>query len=151
MQFKRLILLASLALASPSFAQEKPVFTDAELLDLSRSMAKLIGMSPAGTTLYAEEMFKRSRTISYREIEEADLALAEELERDAPDQRRLQELADRVARAAAAINAQRSQDLIAVASRLSPADRKILARFKSSLLQESLAKQRPVTAILPSG
>ena len=99
------------------------------LLEASRAMTRIVGLSPAGTEIWAKLSVERSNTQKFTAFDRIDRQIGEQLALDNPDKAKLAALAKAYAAEKTRFELDEQNRMIADAFQLSDADRKILGRF----------------------
>ena len=99
------------------------------ILEASRGMTRLVGMSPAGTETWARLSVARGEKQDLSAFDRIDREIGEQLALDTPDKTKLAALAKAYAAERARVELNEQNQMIADAFQLSDADRKILGRF----------------------
>ena len=115
-----------------------------QLLEASRAVTRLVGMSPEGTEIWAKLSVARSEKQHYSGFDRIDREIGEQLALDVPDKGKLAALARAYASEKAAFELRERDQLIADAFRLPDADRKTLGRF----LVRSRTNSKPAAPVL---
>jgi hypothetical protein len=113
------------------------------ILEASRGMTRLVGMSPAGTETWARLSVARGEKQGSAAFDRIDREIGEQLALDTPDKAKLAMLARAYAAERARVELNEQNRMIADAFQLSDADRKILGRF--------LVRSRTPQARTPQG
>jgi hypothetical protein len=113
------------------------------ILEASRGMTRLVGMSPAGTETWAGLSVARGEKQDLSAFDRIDREIGEQLALDTPDKAKLAALAKAYAAERARVELNEQNRMIADAFQLSDADRKILGRF--------LVRSRTPQARTPQG
>jgi uncharacterized membrane protein YccC len=118
------------------------------ILEASRGMTRLVGMSPAGTETWARLSVARGEKQDLSAFDRIDREIGEQLALDTPDKTKLAALAKAYAAERARVELNEQNQMIADAFQLSDADRKILGRF---LVRSRTPQARTPQARTPQG
>jgi hypothetical protein len=140
-----LALAAILTTASVLSAQSRPGFYD----EAAVNIARLIGMSPEGTKLWASERMAASDPATFKRSTELHKALGEQLALDRPDRALLKRLSAAIVAEEARQQRLENDQLLRAAFLLSDADRKALGRFMVRSASDELREPKPVLQALP--
>ncbi|WP_179640781.1 hypothetical protein [Sphingomonas guangdongensis] len=124
---------ATLLLGVPAASQ----MTQSQQLDAARSISRLLGLSPAGTELWARQSLKRARNDELDKISAVELEIGRELARSTPDRARLDTLVERFVVENAAIERRRKLQELADAFEHTPADRQQIGRFIADAVRDA--------------
>ncbi|MGA1798541.1 hypothetical protein VH567_07150 [Sphingomonas sp. 4RDLI-65] len=114
------------------------------IMEASRGMTRLVGMSPAGTEMWVRLSVARGGKQDLGAFDRIDREIGEQLAFDTPDKAKLAMLARAYATEQAKFELNERNGMIADALRLSVADRKILGRF----LVRSRTRDGPPTPVV---
>lgn len=120
-----------------------------QMLDFARGMAKLVGMSPEGTELYARRSLEMSSADQDDRVSAVEIAIGQELARPTTTRERLADLVERYATEIAARERRRKSREMELALELSQADRQTLGRFLERSTRQSMANSQRITRPLP--
>ena len=140
-----LVLAAILTTASVVSAQSKPDFYEQAAMNIAR----LIGMSPEGTKLWAAERVAASDPATFKRSTELHKALGEQLALDRPNRALLKRLSADIVAEEARQQRLENEQLLRAAFLLSDADRKALGRFMVRSASDELREPKPVMQALP--
>lgn len=145
------ILIAAVALLGST--PVLPQTLDERALDLSRKLAKVIGLSPNGAEIWAQGSLKLglSSAHEYDRVSAVDIAIGEELRRNVVNRERLSELVDRYAMEIAAVEKAQKKAMVDLALSLPKQDRQVLGQHIDAVNRESVAEAKPSRLpIIPS-
>jgi hypothetical protein len=120
-----------------------------QLLDAAKSIAKIMGLSPEGTELWAQQSVERANYDAYSRVTQVEVQIGRELARSSPDRLRLNMLVNQYAARSAALDRQRKRDEINGALRLPVPDRQKVGLFIVQSARQSLGTAKPVLKTLP--
>lgn len=140
-----MVLAVGLTAATALSAQLSPDFYE----QASIQVAKLIGMSPEGTKLWASERVAAGDPAAFKRSAELHEALGEQLALDRPDRSLLRRLSNEIVAEEARRQRLENEQLLRLAFRLSDADRKALGRWMVRSASEELHNAKPVIRPLP--
>lgn len=132
------MLLASLSLMPAVAAAEEAPFQRYARYALNN--ARLLGLTPQGTTLWAQHLMSTGDWRKWRRATEIETLIGQQLALDEPDRRMLQQLAKDFATESARAAQVRKQRTISTAMQLSARDRKAIGAY---LEERSRRELRP--------
>lgn len=118
---------------------------DDRALSLSRTSAKIIGLSREGAEIWAQGSLKLGQASAheYDRVSAVDIEIGKELKQDVVDRERLTELVDHYASEVAALEKAQKKAMIDLALSLPRQDRETLGRHIEAINQESVAEAKP--------
>ena len=145
MRLRVIAAAAAVLVGAPAMSQ----LGQQQMLDYARGIAKMVGMSPEGTELYARRSLEMSSADQYDRVSAVEIAIGQELARPTTTRDRLAALVEQYAVESAAVARRRKSREMELALELSQADRQTLGRFLEQSTRQSLANSQRIARPRP--